>query len=74
MTKRIYLIDCPGVVYDIGDSDEELVLKGVVRPEKLDDASLYVQGIIERTKREDLYGLYGVDGWDDSEEFLEKLA
>ena len=28
--KRIYLIDCPGVVYPAGDTETDLVLKGVV--------------------------------------------
>ena len=28
--RRIYLIDCPGVVYPTGDTDTEIVLKGVV--------------------------------------------
>ena len=28
--KRIYLIDCPGVVYPVGDTESEIVLKGVV--------------------------------------------
>ena len=31
--KKIYLIDCPGVVYNPSESDEEKVLKGVVRVE-----------------------------------------
>jgi hypothetical protein len=30
LMKRIYLIDCPGVVYPTGDTDTEIVLKGVV--------------------------------------------
>ena len=30
LTKRIYLIDCPGVVYPSGNSDVDTVLKGVV--------------------------------------------
>ena len=30
LMKRIYLIDCPGVVYPTGDSETEIVLKGVV--------------------------------------------
>ena len=29
--RHIYLIDCPGVVYPTGDSDTDIVLKGVVR-------------------------------------------
>jgi len=28
--KRIFLIDCPGVVYPVGDSETDTVLKGVV--------------------------------------------
>lgn len=28
--RRIYLIDCPGVVYPTGDTETEIVLKGVV--------------------------------------------
>jgi nuclear GTP-binding protein len=29
--RRIFLVDCPGVVYDVGDDDTNTVLKGVVR-------------------------------------------
>lgn len=29
--RRIYLIDCPGVVHPSGDTETEIVLKGVVR-------------------------------------------
>ena len=28
--RRIYLIDCPGVVYPSGDSETDIILKGVV--------------------------------------------
>lgn len=30
LTKRIFLIDCPGVVYQNSDSETDIVLKGVV--------------------------------------------
>lgn len=30
LMRRIYLIDCPGVVYPSDDSDTDIVLKGVV--------------------------------------------
>lgn len=30
LTKRIFLIDCPGVVYQSKDSETDIVLKGVV--------------------------------------------
>ena len=36
LMKRIFLIDCPGVVHaGQADADSELVLKGVVRVENL---------------------------------------
>ena len=31
LMRRIFLIDCPGVVYPSGATDAEVVLKGVVR-------------------------------------------
>jgi nuclear GTP-binding protein len=31
LMRRIFLIDCPGVVYDTGDTETDIVLKGVVR-------------------------------------------
>lgn len=30
LMRRIFLIDCPGVVYPSGDSETDIVLKGVV--------------------------------------------
>jgi len=30
LMERIYLIDCPGIVYPQGDSDTQIILKGVV--------------------------------------------
>ena len=74
LTKRVYLIDCPGVVYDTGDSDTDLVLKGVARPEKLEDAHIYIQGIIDRVEKDHLKGIYGVHDWVDCEDFLTQLA
>jgi nuclear GTP-binding protein len=74
LTKRVYLIDCPGVVYDTGDSDQDLVLKGVVRPEKLEDAHIYIQGILDKVEKEHLKGIYGVQNWVDCEDFLTQLA
>jgi nuclear GTP-binding protein len=36
LMKRIFLIDCPGVVYNkTEDTDSDMVLKGVVRVENL---------------------------------------
>jgi nuclear GTP-binding protein len=35
LTKRIYLIDCPGIVYNTDETEAEKVLKGVVRHERI---------------------------------------
>uniref|UniRef100_A0A1I8FMR9 G domain-containing protein n=1 Tax=Macrostomum lignano TaxID=282301 RepID=A0A1I8FMR9_9PLAT len=40
MRRESHLIDCPGVVYPTGDSEADLVLKGVIRPELYADAVL----------------------------------
>ena len=42
LTKRIYLIDCPGIVHDEYQTDTEKVLKCVVRAEKVPDPAQYI--------------------------------
>jgi nuclear GTP-binding protein len=75
LTKRIYLIDCPGVVYNAtGESDLDIVLKGVVRAERLEDPTLYIHGILTRTEKKDLKKLYDIDEWADDDDFLAQLA
>lgn len=75
MTKRIYLIDCPGVVYSNDGKDEvSIVLRGVVRAEKLEDPEFYIPCILERAKEKDISKIYGVSDWTDHEDFLKKVA
>jgi len=74
MTRRIFLIDCPGVVYDDGADETDLVLRGVVRAERLPDPSEFVQPILDRCKREHVERVYGVSGWTTDEDFMEKVA
>lgn len=51
LMKRVHLIDCPGVVYnEAGDSQVDTVLKGVVRIERLEDATTYVPDVLARIK------------------------
>ncbi|KAI6203756.1 Nucleolar GTP-binding protein 2 [Aphelenchoides besseyi] len=77
LMKKIFLIDCPGVVYPQGDSETQIILKGVVRVENVTDPENHVQGVLDRVKRTHLakhYNLEGDDDWTDSEEFLTKIA
>ena len=42
LTKRIYLIDCP--VYDEGSSQNDKVLRSVVRAEKIEEPIEFIHG------------------------------
>jgi len=75
LMKRVFLIDCPGVVYNrTADTDAEAVLKGVVRVENLECADDYVADVLARVKPQYLRRAYGVEAWEDSEDFLSQLA
>ena len=74
LMKRIYLIDCPGVVYNVGDSEAETVLKGVVRAEKLLAPDEYIPALLKRVRPEYVARTYGVPSWKDAQDFLEKVG
>jgi nuclear GTP-binding protein len=74
LMKRIFLIDCPGIVYDTGDDEIETVLKGVVRAERLSDPADFIEPILNRVKSEYIKRRYGVEEWTDHMDFLSKLA
>ncbi|KAK9809575.1 hypothetical protein WJX73_003704 [Symbiochloris irregularis] len=75
LTKRIFLIDCPGVVSkQAGDTDTDAVLKGVSRIEKLDEATEHVAAILERIKPAYLTRAYKVKQWEDATDFLTQVA
>lgn len=73
--KRIYLIDCPGVVYGSGDDSEtKIVLKGVIRIENLENPAEHIPALLERVRPEYIQRTYNVPDWKDSNDFLSKLA
>ena len=72
--KRVYLIDCPGVVPATGDTETDIVLKGVTRVTDLASPSTYVEGLLNRAKKEHVARTYGIREWEDTEDFLTKLA
>ncbi|KAL8283303.1 hypothetical protein RQP46_005713 [Phenoliferia psychrophenolica] len=75
LMRRIYLIDCPGIVPPSArDSESQKVLKGVVRVEHLSSPSDHIAYLLERVRPEYLARTYGVSDWKDSEDFLAKLA
>jgi len=73
--SKIYMIDCPGVVYPSQDvSDEELVLRGVQRSELIDQPEYYIQAILDKIRPEYIRKTYNVQSWTNSWDFLEQLA
>ncbi|KAK7401837.1 hypothetical protein VNO78_13636 [Psophocarpus tetragonolobus] len=74
LTKRIFLIDCPGVVYHNNDSETDVVLKGVVRVTNLKDATDHIGEVLKRVKKEHLERAYKIKEWDDENDFLLQLC
>ncbi|XP_053431809.1 nucleolar GTP-binding protein 2 isoform X3 [Nycticebus coucang] len=74
LMRRIFLIDCPGVVYPSEDSETDIVLKGVVQVEKIKTAEDHIGAVLERAKAEYISKTYKIDSWENAEDFLEKLA
>jgi len=74
LMRRIYLIDCPGIVYPSTETDTEKVLKGVVRVELVQNPEDYIASVLERVKPEYIRRTYKINVWIDHVDFLEKLA
>ncbi|XP_077546712.1 nucleostemin 2 [Haemaphysalis longicornis] len=74
LMRKIYLIDCPGVVYPTGDTDTDIVLKGVVRVENIEDPEDHIEAVLERVRPEYLVKTYKVESWENAQDFLEKLG
>ena len=54
------MIDCPGIVYDAGETETDKVLKGVVRAEKIPDPEIYIQAILDKVEKKHINDIYGV--------------
>lgn len=75
LMKRIFLIDCPGVVYPTADeNDTDKVLKGVVRVELVTCPEDYIEAVLKRVRPEYITKTYKIDNWTDHTHFLEQMA
>ena len=73
--KRIYLIDCPGIVHPSpNDTETDIILKGVIRVENLTQPEQHIPVLMERVHTPYLQQTYGITSWEDSNDFLEQLA
>lgn len=75
LMKRIYLIDCPGVVPPNNhDSPEDILLRGVVRVENVENPEQYIAAVLRKAKPQHIERTYDVKGFKTPLEFLEILA
>ncbi|KAI9482246.1 GTPase required for pre-60S ribosomal subunit nuclear export and maturation [Coemansia sp. RSA 989] len=75
MTRRIYLIDCPGIVqFSSSDTDTDIVLKGSIRTESLLTPEDYIPEILQRVRKEYIQRHYNMDQWSDAHDFLLQLG
>lgn len=73
--KRIYLIDCPGVVPPSNnDSPQDILLRGVVRVENVENPEQYIAAVLQKTKPQHIERTYDIRGFDNATGFLELLA
>lgn len=75
LMKRIFLIDCPGIVSPSDkDTESDIVLRGVVRVEGLNQPEDHIEALLKKAKREYVEKTYGIKDWTDHVDFLEKFA
>ncbi len=73
--KRIYLIDCPGVVPPSStDTPQDILLRGVVRVENVENPEQYIPAVLAKTKPQHIERTYQIKGYNGHIEFLELLA
>lgn len=64
LMKRIYLIDCPGIVPpSMTDSPEDILLRGVVRVENVSNPAQYIPAVLAKCRRHHLERTYDIKGW-----------
>ncbi|KAI8937969.1 GTPase required for pre-60S ribosomal subunit nuclear export and maturation, variant 2 [Plenodomus lindquistii] len=76
LMKRIYMIDCPGIVPpNQSDTDEDLLLRGSVRVENVEYPAQYIPAVLKRVQPRHLQRTYDIKDYDnDAVTFLEILC
>ncbi|KAJ6095586.1 Nucleolar GTP-binding protein 2 [Penicillium sp. IBT 16267x] len=75
LMKRIYLIDCPGVVPpNQNDTEEDILLRGVCRVENVENPEQYIPAVMRRVQPRHLERTYGIKEPTDAIDFLSRLA
>jgi nuclear GTP-binding protein len=69
LMKRIFLIDCPGIVPPSAkDSQSDILFRGVVRVEHVSNPEQYIPDMLKKCERKHLERTYEIKGWAKFEE------
>lgn len=69
LMKRIFLIDCPGIVPPSSkDSESDILFRGVVRVEHVSSPEQYIPDMLQKCERKHLERTYEIKGWSKFEE------
>lgn len=78
LMKRIFLIDCPGIVPPSAkDSEADILFRGVVRVEHVSHPEQYIPTMLQKCERKHLERTYEIKGWskfEDDESLLEQAS
>ncbi|KAF5099885.1 hypothetical protein D0Z00_001477 [Geotrichum galactomycetum] len=75
LMKKIFLIDCPGIVPPSAkDTETDILFRGVVRVEHVSNPEQFIPAMLERCKQQHLERTYEISGWTSAGEFLEMIA
>ncbi|KAB8336923.1 hypothetical protein FH972_021228 [Carpinus fangiana] len=75
LMKSIYLIDCPGVVPpNQNDTDADILLRGVVRIENVQNPEQYVAAALQKCQKKHILRTYELKEYADHIDLLEQLA
>ena len=75
LMKRIYLIDCPGVVPpNANDTEEDILLRGVCRVENVHNPEQYIPAVLRRVLPRHLERTYGIKHQENYLDWLALLA
>ncbi|EER33909.1 nucleolar GTP-binding protein 2 [Candida tropicalis MYA-3404] len=76
--KRIFLIDCPGIVPPSAkDSESDILFRGVVRVEHVSNPEQFIPDMLKKCERKHLERTYEIKGWskfEENEELLEQAS
>lgn len=69
LMKRIFLIDCPGIVPPSAkDTESDILFRGVVRVEHVSNPEQYIPDMLKKCERKHLERTYEIKGWTRFEE------